>query len=329
MTQPSKFKHVVIGGGAGFIGRHLSERFISLGCRVSIVDNFSTASSDSHDRLRALGPKLQIIHQNIIDPISIPGHIDAVYHLASPASPKDYARLPEETLLAGSIGTLNLLKLAGSNDARFVLASTSEVYGDPLVHPQTESYWGNVNPVGPRSVYDEAKRYAEALAMAIRQSRNTNVGIVRIFNTYGPGMRYNDGRAVPEFIARAISGFPILIHGSGEQTRSFQYISDLVSGLVKFGYVTHAGPVNMGNPHEVRVLALAKLVRRLADSTSEITQTTRLVDDPVRRCPDIALAARLLAWHPVVPLEVGLAQTIRDIRERKDLVEGTVDDLCT
>jgi dTDP-glucose 4,6-dehydratase len=242
-----------------------------------------------------------------------------VYHLASPASPVDYLREPIKTLRTGSQGTQSALEIARECHARFVLASTSEVYGDPLQHPQREDYWGNVNPVGPRSVYDEAKRYAEALTMAYHRTYRVNVGVVRIFNTYGPGMRADDGRMIPTFISQALAGEPITIHGTGEQTRSLCYVDDLIAGLIEMGRPTQiTGPVNLGNPEEYAVGLMAHAIRNVVGSSSELVQVARPVDDPERRCPDISLAREKLEWEPTVSLEDGVRRTIDWFREREE-----------
>jgi dTDP-glucose 4,6-dehydratase len=246
----------------------------------------------------------------VTDPFVVEGDIDRVLHLASPASPVDYLRWPIETLRVGALGTLYALELARGKDATFFLASTSESYGDPLVHPQPETYWGNVNPIGPRSVYDEAKRFAEAATMAYHRTHDLRVRIARIFNTYGPRMRRQDGRAVPTFIQQAIAGEPLTVHGDGTQTRSLCYVDDLIEGLYRLIESEHVGPMNIGNPTEISILELARAIREATDSSSEIISVERPTDDPELRCPDISMARRLLDWEPVVSLEDGLTRTI-------------------
>jgi dTDP-glucose 4,6-dehydratase len=302
-------RSAVITGGAGFIGAHLARQLLDLGASVTCVDNFCTGSRRN---LAALDgrPGFTLIEADVTEGLPVTGSADVVLHLASPASPLDYARLPVETLRAGALGTLNALDLARSAGARFVLASTSEVYGDPLQHPQREDYWGNVNPVGPRSVYDEAKRYAEALTTAYRQHRQVNAGIVRIFNTYGPGMRAADGRAIPTFITQALAGQPLTVAGDGSQTRSVCYVDDTVGGLLAMARAACPGPVNIGNPQEMTILRLAGMIRDLTDPTLPVHFVERPVDDPAVRRPDITLAARQLGWQPAVAPAEGLRRTI-------------------
>jgi dTDP-glucose 4,6-dehydratase len=303
----------LVTGGAGFLGSHLCDRLIADGWDVVCVDSLLTGESDNLAHLRdAAG--FRFVAHDVTEPLDVDGSVDAVLHLASPASPRDYLEWPIETLRVGSIGTLNMLEFASSVGARFFLTSTSETYGDPLVHPQPETYWGNVNPIGPRSVYDEAKRFGEAATMAFRRSRGLEVRIARIFNTYGPRMRRMDGRAVPTFLQQALTGEPITVHGDGSQTRSLCYVDDLVEGLYRLLTSDETGPVNIGNPEEVTVLRLAELVRDAAGSQSEIVTTERPVDDPQVRCPDIALARRALDWQPTVPLAEGLARTVAWVR---------------
>jgi dTDP-glucose 4,6-dehydratase len=302
-------RSAVITGGAGFIGAHLARRLLDLGARVTCVDNFCTGSRRNVAALHRRDG-FSLIEADVTEGLPVAGPADVVMHLASPASPLDYARLPVETLRAGALGTLNALELARSAGARFVLASTSEVYGDPLQHPQREDYWGNVNPVGPRSVYDEAKRYAEALTTAYRQHRQVNAGIVRIFNTYGPGMRAADGRAIPTFITQALAGQPLTVAGDGSQTRSVCYIDDTVAGLLAMALDTFPGPVNIGNPQEMTILCLAEMIRDLTNPAAHVEFIERPVDDPAVRCPDITLAARRLRWEPAVPAVEGLRRTI-------------------
>ncbi|HEU5426047.1 MAG TPA: NAD-dependent epimerase/dehydratase family protein [Actinocrinis sp.] len=300
---------VVVTGGAGFVGSHLCDRLRDEGFAVVAVDNLITGSADNLAARRE-DPGFTLEVSDVCDPLDVPGPVDTVLHLASPASPRDYARFPIETLKAGAHGTLNALELARRKDARFVLVSTSEVYGDPLVHPQVESYWGNVNPVGPRSCYDEAKRFAEALTAAYRANLGTDTSIVRIFNTYGPRMRANDGRAVPNFITQALAGLPLTVAGDGSQTRSLCYVDDTVAGIIAAARSGHGGPVNIGNPVEFTVLDLARFVRDLCGSTSSIDFVELPADDPRLRRPDIGLARSALGWEPVIDIEKGLKATI-------------------
>lgn len=299
----------VITGGAGFVGSHLCDRLLAEGWDVVCVDNLLTGRMDNlsraleHDGFRS-------INASVSEELRIDGHVDWVLHFASPASPRDYLEHPIQTLKVGAMGTLHCLGLAKAKGAGLLLASTSEVYGDPKVHPQPETYWGNVNPVGPRSVYDEAKRYAEAITMAYHRVHGIPVRIMRIFNTYGPRMRRDDGRAVPSFLAQAMRGDPITVHGDGSQTRSLCYVDDLVEGVWRLLGSDLTGPVNLGNPNEVTILELAELVRDLTGSDSEIVFTRRPVDDPQVRCPDISLAKAELGWEPRVSLPDGLTRTI-------------------
>lgn len=300
---------VVVTGGGGFLGSHLCEALLHRGDTVWCLDNFSTGEPENVSHLRA-DPRFRLVRGDVTAAMEIPGPVHGVAHLASPASPPDYHRLPLETLSAGSRGTENALRLALRRGARFVLASTSEVYGDPETHPQPEDYWGNVNPVGPRSVYDEAKRYAEALSMAYLRSPGVDVGIVRIFNTYGPRMRPYDGRVVSTFIRQALSGGPLSIYGDGSQTRSFCYVDDLVRGiLAMIDRRGLSGPVNLGNPVEHTVRELADLVLGITGSRSRIEYRPLPVDDPGRRRPVITRARKDLGWTPVVPVEDGLRRT--------------------
>ncbi|MEV0219648.1 UDP-glucuronic acid decarboxylase family protein [Streptomyces sp. NPDC050704] len=300
---------VVVSGGSGFLGSHLCEALVRRGDSVRCLDNFSSGRSANIAHLLS-APGFDCTPCDVTVPFRASGDIDAVVHLASPASPSDYARLPLETLAAGSRGTENLLRLALRHRARFVLASTSEVYGDPAVHPQDEDYWGNVNPIGPRSVYDEAKRFAEALSMAYRRSRGADVGIVRIFNTYGPRMRAHDGRVVSTLIRQALGGEPLTLFGDGGQTRSFCYVDDMVRGLVAMIDAREPGPFNLGNPGERTVRELAELVLLITGSDSGLRFLPLPVDDPVRRRPVITRAREGLGWHPRVPLEEGLRHTV-------------------
>ncbi|MFF5896820.1 UDP-glucuronic acid decarboxylase family protein [Streptomyces argenteolus] len=300
---------IVVTGGGGFVGSHLCEALLRRGDTVWCLDNFSTGEPDNVRALRD-APGFHSLRADVTSPFDVTGPVHAVAHLASPASPADYGRLPVETLTVGSRGTENCLRLALRHGARFVLASTSEVYGDPEIHPQPEDYWGRVNPIGPRSVYDEAKRYAEALAMAYRRSLGADVGVVRIFNTYGPRMRPYDGRVVSTFIREALQGRPLTVYGDGSQTRSFCYVDDLVRGLVAMIDSSLSGPVNLGNPCEHTVIELAEHVLAATGSSSAIEHRPLPVDDPTRRRPVITRARAQLGWAPRVPLDEGLRRTV-------------------
>ena len=302
-------KTVVITGGAGFIGSHLLLKLINSGYRVLCIDNLITGSLNNIKPLLK-NSSFKFIKQDVCNRISLAGKVDYVLHCASLASPEDYLRFPIKTLKVGSLGTHNALGLAKEKQAVFMLFSTSEVYGDPLVHPQKESYWGNVNPVGVRGCYDESKRFAEALTMAYRRAHKLDTKIVRIFNTYGPGMRFYDGRVIPNFISKALNNKPLIVYGNGEQTRSFCYVSDLVDGLFRLMKSSVNAPVNLGNPGEFTIMQLAKIVLKLTGSKSRIIFRTLPQDDPRQRQPDISIANRLLKWSPVVPLEEGLKKTI-------------------
>lgn len=304
---------VLVTGGAGFLGSHLCEFLVKRGDHVVCVDNLSTGRRSNIESLSGHS-RFTFVDADVSHALHEAGPLDVVAHLASPASPPDYHRLPLETLAVGSRGTENALQLAEQKGARFVLASTSEVYGDPAVHPQRESYWGNVNSVGPRSVYDEAKRFAEALSMAYARSRGVNVGIVRIFNTFGPRMRAEDGRVVSSFIAQALNGDSLTIYGDGSQTRSFCYVDDLVRGLVAMVDSDEPGPVNLGNPSEKTVRGLAEQILQLTGSSSIIEFHELPVDDPTRRQPDISRATAHLGWQPLVSTEEGLRRTIEHFR---------------
>jgi dTDP-glucose 4,6-dehydratase len=310
---------VVVTGGAGFLGSHLCERLLDDGQQVLCLDNFCTGTPANVEHLTDRDG-FRLVRTDVTDFVHVVGPVDAVLHFASPASPIDYLQLPIETLKVGSIGTLHALGLAKEKGARFLIASTSETYGDPQVHPQPESYWGHVNPVGPRGVYDEAKRFAEALTMAYRRYHGVDTAIVRIFNTHGPRMRPNDGRAIPNFVQQALRGEPITVAGDGSQTRSIQYVDDLVEGVTRLLHSGHPGPMNIGNPHEVSMLELATTIRDLCGSASEITFVDRPVDDPTVRQPDISLAREVLAWEPKVPLVEGLQQTIAWFRDHPGAV---------
>ncbi|MEV6661400.1 UDP-glucuronic acid decarboxylase family protein [Nocardia fluminea] len=306
---PSAATRALVTGGCGFVGSHLCEQLLAAGTAVVAVDNFATSDPDTVAQLLAR-PGFELFRHDVTEPLPEMGSFDVVYHLASAASPPDYLRLPIQTLRAGSLGTTNAIELAEREHARFVLASTSEVYGDPVVHPQPESYWGNVNSIGPRSVYDEAKRYAEALTMAYCRERGVDTGIARIFNTYGPRMRADDGRVVPTFIVRALANAPLTVAGTGEQTRSLCYVEDTVRGLRALAAADHPGPINIGNPHELSVRALAEEIRTATGSRSPVEYIEGAIDDPKRRCPDISLAARELGWRPVITRTEGLRRTI-------------------
>jgi len=299
----------VITGGAGFIGSHLTDRLISEGHEVSVLDNLITGNFKNIAHHQA-SPRFQFIHHNVSNHIHIIDDVDWVVHFASPASPVDYLNLPIETLKVNSLGTHNALGLARAKQAKFLLASTSEVYGDPELHPQSESYWGNVNPIGPRGVYDESKRFAEAITMAYHRKHSLDSRIARIFNCYGPRLRLDDGRVVSNFIGQALGNKPLTVYGDGSQTRSFQHVSDLVDGLTKLLSVNYHEPVNLGNPQERTVFELAKLIRQLTNSDSEIIMKPLPTDDPKRRLPDITKARTLLGWSPKMDLADGLKQTI-------------------
>ncbi|MCC6766061.1 MAG: SDR family oxidoreductase [Deltaproteobacteria bacterium] len=301
---------ILVTGGAGFIGSHLCERLLTEGNDVICIDNFVTGSPDNIAPFLG-NQRFLFIQQDVTNFVYVPGKLDAILHFASPASPIDYLELPIQTLKVGSLGTHKVLGLAKEKKARILLASTSEVYGDPLVHPQTEDYWGNVNPIGPRGVYDEAKRFAEAITMAYQRAHGVATRIVRIFNTFGPRMRMRDGRVVPNFIAQALRGEDVTVYGDGGQTRSFCYVSDLVEGILRLLRSDHPTPVNIGNPREMTVLEFAKMIIALTGSKSRIVHKPLPVDDPKVRQPDITLARRVLNdWHPVVPVEEGLERTI-------------------
>jgi dTDP-glucose 4,6-dehydratase len=304
----------VITGGAGFIGSHLTDRLLAEGNEVAVMDNLITGNfkNIAHHQNN---PKFQFIHHNVSNHIHIIGDVDWVIHFASPASPVDYLQLPIETLKVNSLGTHNTLGLARVKNAKYLLASTSEVYGDPEVHPQPESYWGNVNPIGPRGVYDESKRFAEALTMAYHSKHALDSRIVRIFNCYGPRLRIRDGRVVSNFISQALANEPLTIYGNGSQTRSFQYVSDLVEGLIRLMSVKEHEPCNLGNPEEKTVLELAHLIKELTGSKSEIILEPLPIDDPKRRLPDITKAKKLLNWTPKMDLIEGLKTTIAWYRD--------------
>lgn len=306
---------VLITGAAGFLGSHLVDRFLGEGDEVVGVDNFLTGSPDNIAHLMG-NPKFSFIQHDVTHFIYVPGDLDGVLHFASPASPVDYLQLPIQTLKVGSLGTHKALGLAKAKGARFLLASTSEVYGDPQVHPQPESYWGHVNPVGPRGVYDEAKRFAEAMTMAYRRFHEVDTRIVRIFNTYGPRMRHHDGRVVSNFVVQALRGEPLTIYGDGGQTRSFCYVSDLVDGILRLFRSDEPEPTNIGNPNEFTVKELAEHVLRLTGSSSPIEAHPLPTDDPKVRRPDISKAIAKLGWEPDIQLEDGLKRTIEYFQTR-------------
>ena len=299
---------VLVTGGAGFIGSHLCEFLLGEGCEVVCMDSLITGTVDNIAHLQS--PRFHFVRHDVTNHIAVDGALDHVLHFASPASPIDYLELPIQTLKVGALGTHKALGLAKARGARFLLASTSEVYGDPLVHPQREDYWGNVNPVGPRGVYDEAKRFAEAMTMAYHRVHRVDTRIVRIFNTYGSRMRLTDGRAIPTFIRQALAGLPLTVYGDGSQTRSFTYVSDLVAGIWKLMNAPVNDPVNLGNPREMTLLELAKQILRLSGSRSQIAFGPLPVDDPKIRQPDIGRARQLLGWEPQVDVEEGLTRTI-------------------
>ena len=302
-------KRALVTGGAGFLGSHLCERLLAEGMSVVAVDNLITGKRENVAHLLPRSD-FELVQKDVSNPFEIAGPIDYVLHFASPASPIDYLELPIQTLKVGSLGTHNSLGLAKAKGARYLLASTSETYGDPLVHPQPETYWGNVNPVGPRGVYDEAKRFAEAMTMAYHRVHGLETRIVRIFNTYGPRMRPNDGRVVPAFIQQALAGEPMSVFGNGSQTRSFCFVDDLVEGIFRLLMSEEVEPVNIGNPHEMTILEFAERIRGLVGSSSPIAFKPLPVDDPKTRQPDISKARRLLGWEPRVPLDHGLGRTI-------------------
>ncbi|WP_341718170.1 UDP-glucuronic acid decarboxylase family protein [Micromonospora sp. FIMYZ51] len=310
---------ILVTGGAGFVPSHLVDALIARGCTVVALDNFVTGSRENIAHLLDKA-SFTLVEADISD--GLPEHpalaerFDAILHMASPASPTDFEKLPVEILRVGSVATLHLLERAAADGARFLLASTSEAYGDPKEHPQRETYWGNVNPIGIRSVYDEAKRFSEAATMAYRRSRGVDTAIVRIFNTYGPRMRPDDGRAIPTFISQALRGEPITVHGTGNQTRSICYVADLVRGILLLLDSTESGPVNCGTEHEMSMRELAETIVSLSESKSEVTYVTRAADDPEMRRPDLTLARELLGYEPTVAPEEGLRRTIEDFRER-------------
>ena len=309
---------VLVTGAAGFLGSHLCERLLAEGHEVIAMDNLVTGNLRNITSLEG-SPRFRFVFHNVTQFIAVEGALDAVLHFASPASPIDYLLLPIQTLKVGSLGTHNALGLAMAKKARFLLASTSEVYGDPLVHPQPETYWGNVNPVGPRGVYDEAKRFAEAMTMAYRRANGVDTRIVRIFNTYGERMRPRDGRVVPALICQALAGEPMTVFGDGSQTRSFCYVTDLIEGIYRLLLSGEHDPVNIGNPRELSVLDFARTIQKLTETRSAIVFKPLPVDDPRVRQPDISRARTLLGWKPRVPLEEGLSRTIDYFRTLENL----------
>jgi len=299
----------VLTGGAGFLGSHLCDYLLERGWEVLSIDNLATGTAANVQHLNK-HPRFQMMQHDVSKFIDVPGPVDYVLHFASPASPVDYLKLPIQTLKVGSLGTHNALGLAMAKKAKFFLASTSECYGDPLVSPQPETYWGNVNPIGPRGVYDEAKRFAEAMTMAYHRAHGLDTHIVRIFNTYGPRMRLNDGRALPNFVHQALSGQPITVYGDGKQTRSFCYVSDLIEGIYRLMQSSEHEPTNIGNPREITILEFAERIRALLGASTPIVFQPLPQDDPKQRCPDISKAKRLLQWEPKVNLEEGLRLTL-------------------
>jgi len=305
-----RLRRAVVTGGAGFLGSHLCEALLARDVEVVCLDNFLTGMPENVAHLME-HQRFRLVRCDVSEYVHVPGPVDLVLHLASPASPADYLRMPIETLKVGSLGTLHTLGMAREKGARYVLASTSEVYGDPLEHPQAESYWGNVNPVGPRGVYDEAKRFSEALTTAYRLSRDTDTGIVRIFNTYGPRLRPGDGRAIPTFLAQALAGEPLTVAGDGSQTRSVCYVDDTVAGIIALALSEEPDPVNIGNPQEISMIDLARRIIDLTGSSSPIEFVPLPVDDPKVRRPDTTRARTLLGWEPTVGLDAGLRRTLR------------------
>jgi dTDP-glucose 4,6-dehydratase len=302
-------------GGAGFLGSHLCDRLLAEGYHVTAMDNLITGSTDNIAH-NARDPHFDFIKYDVTQYLYLEGRVDFVFHFASPASPIDYLQYPIQTLKVGSLGTHKALGLAFARGAKFLLASTSEVYGDPLVHPQSEDYWGNVNPIGPRGVYDESKRFAEALTMAYHRYHGADTRIARIFNTYGPRMRLFDGRVAPTFIRQALKGEPLTVYGDGSQTRSFCFVSDLIDGIFRLALCDYHEPVNIGNPIEMTVLQFAELILKVTGSTSGIVFATLPTDDPKQRQPDTTLARKLLGWEPKVSIEEGLRRTVEYFRER-------------
>ena len=315
MDAPSLKPTSVITGGSGFLGSHLIDRLLKEGHRVIAIDNLITGNVANIEHL-AGNPDFKFIRHDVTEYIFVPGKVDYVWHFASPASPIDYLKIPIPTLKVGSLGTHNALGLAREKGAAFLLASTSECYGDPLIHPQTEDYWGNVNPIGPRGVYDEAKRFAEAITMAYHRFHQMNTHIVRIFNTYGPRMRLNDGRVVPAFIGQALTGEPMTIFGDGTQTRSFCFVSDLIDGIFRLMMSDFHEPVNIGNPREMTIREFGEEIRRITGTKSQIEHKPLPVDDPKVRQPDITRARKVLGWEPKVDFDKGIRETIEFFRDK-------------
>jgi dTDP-glucose 4,6-dehydratase len=311
---------ILITGAAGFVGSNLTDRFLADGHSVVGVDNFVTGNPDNLGHLKA-HPDFDFVQHDCAEPLKYSGPLDWIMHFASPASPPKYLKVPLETLRVNAEGSRHLLDLARNKEAGFFLASTSEIYGDPLVHPQNERYWGNVNPIGPRSIYDEAKRYAEAIAVAYHQTYKLPIRIIRIFNTYGPRMDPNDGRVVTNFISQALTGKALTIYGNGLHTRSFQYVDDLVEGIVRLIRVGYHSPVNLGNPEEYTILQLAALINELTGNQSELVFKDLPQDDPKQRQPDISLAKQLLGWEPKVPVRRGLMDTIKYFKQKLEAVK--------
>ncbi|MFD6953255.1 epimerase [Nocardiopsis sp. TSRI0078] len=324
MREPASRGKALVTGGAGFIGSHLCERLLERGTHVVCLDNFATGRAENVGHL-AGHPRFELREADLTEPLALDEPVDTVFHLASAASPPDYLRLPVETLEVGSLGTRNVLALAEEYGARLVLASTSEVYGDPLEYPQRETYWGNVNPVGPRSVYDEAKRYAESLTMAHHRARGADVGIARIFNCYGPRMRADDGRMVPTFVTQALEGRPLTVAGDGHQTRSLCYVEDTVLGLLALADSKATGPINIGSDEELSVLSLARIVLNVTGAREGITFVERPEDDPRFRRPDIRLADEVLNWRPRIRLEEGLRRTVAYFVEQRSRYDGLAE----
>jgi dTDP-glucose 4,6-dehydratase len=312
----TRLRRALVTGGAGFVGSHLCERLLSEGYRVLCMDNLRTGSLENLAHLKGEA-HFEYIDHDLTTYTNVPGELDELYHFASPASPKDFSRIPIPILKVGALGTHNALGLARAKGDRFMLASSSEVYGDPLVHPQHEDYWGNVNPIGIRGVYDEAKRYAEAITMAYHRHHKVDTRSVRIFNTYGPRMRPDDGRMIPNFVSQALAGRPLTVYGDGSQTRSVQYVDDLVEGTLRLMRSAETRPVNVGNPQEHMVGEIAQMVIELCGGEGEIVYEPLPVDDPKQRCPDITRAREGLGWEPRVPAREGLKQTLRWFAERQ------------
>ena len=315
MSVAARARRAVVTGGAGFLGSHLCERLLADGWRVACVDNLVTGAPENIAHLRR-NASFESVEHNVSEPLYLDGAVDAVLHFASPASPVDYADHPIATMKVGTLGTHNMLGLARAKGAVFFLASTSEVYGDPAVHPQPETYWGNVNPIGPRSIYDESKRAAEAFTMAYHRVHAMPTRIVRIFNTHGPRMRLNDGRAVPNFLVQALNGEPITVYGDGSQTRSLCYVDDLIEGIVRLLATDYPDPINIGSENEVTMLQLATRIRDLSGSSSEIVFEPLPEDDPKQRRPDLTRARQILKWEPTTSLDAGLNKTIAYFRQR-------------